>query len=153
MFKQSMLALTLAGLLCTVPAAIAQDNGNGANTQQAPQAGGPPDHGHMRFDPNHRVQMMTKQLNLNSDQQAKVLDILKSSQSQMESLHSDSSASQDDRHSKMMEIRKSTDDQIRGVLDANQQKKWDEMQSKREERMMEHNHGQAPGSPDANQPK
>ncbi len=153
MFKQSMLALTLAGLLCTVSAAIAQDNGNGANTQQAPQAGGPPAHGHMRFDPNHRVQMMTKQLNLTSDQQAKVLDILKSSQSQMESLHSDTSASQDDRRSKMMEIRKSTDDQIRGVLDANQQKKWDEMQSKREERMMEHNHGQAPGSPDANQPK
>ena len=133
MLKHSMLALTLAGLLCTVPAAIAQDNGNGANAQQAPPAGGP-DHGHM-----------TKQLNLTSDQQAKVLDILKSSQSQMESLHSDSSASQDDRRSKMMEIRKSTDEQIRGVLDANQQKKWDEMQSKREDRM-EHHQMQAPGS-------
>ena len=144
MLKHSMLALTLAGLLCTVPAAIAQDNGNGANAQQAPPAGGP-DHGHMRFDPNRRVQMMTKQLNLTSDQQAKVLDILKSSQSQMESLHSDSSASQDDRRSKMMEIRKSTDEQIRGVLDANQQKKWDEMQSKREDRM-EHHQMQAPGS-------
>ncbi|MGH9497301.1 MAG: hypothetical protein ACRD3B_20055 [Candidatus Sulfotelmatobacter sp.] len=140
MVKHLMLALTLAGLMCAVPAAIAQDN-----AQQGPPAGGPPEHGHMRMDPEQRVQMMTKHLNLNSDQQAKVLDILKSSQSQMESLRSDSSASQQDRRSKMMEIRKSTDAQIRGVLDPTQQKKWDEMQSKHEQRM-EHRHMQAPGS-------
>ena len=30
----------------------------------------------------------------------------------------------------MMDIRKSTDDQIRGLLDSTQQKKWDEMQAK-----------------------
>ena len=49
----------------------------------------------------------------------------------MESLHQDSSLSQDDRRAKMMDIRKSTDTQIRGVLDSNQQKKWDEMQAQR----------------------
>ena len=146
MIKHWMVALTLAGLMCAVPA-IAQDSGN---AQQGPPAGGPPEHGRMRMDPEHRAEMLTKHLNLNSDQHAKVLDILKSSQSQMESLHSDTSASQEDRRSKMMEIRKSTDEQIRGVLDANQQKKWDEMQSKREDRM-EHRHGQAP--PDSDQQK
>lgn len=38
----------------------------------------------------------------------------------------------------MMDIRKSTDAQIRGVLDATQQKKWDEMLAKREQRMQGH---------------
>ena len=149
MIKHWMLALTLAGLICTVPAAIAQDNGG--NAQQSPSAGGPPEHGHGRMmDPERRADMMTKHLNLNSDQHAKVLEILKTSQSQMESARSDSSASQEDRRSKMMEIRKNTDDQIRGVLDATQQKKWDEMQSKRGE-WMGHHQGQAP--PDSDQPK
>ena len=145
MNKHWMLALTLAGLMCAVPAAIAQDNG----APQGPPAGGM-EHGRMRMDPEHRADMLTKHLNLSSDQHAKVLDILKSSQSQMESLRSDTSASKEDRRSKMMEIHKSTDDQIRGVLDSNQQKKWDEMQSKRGQ-WMEHQYGQAP--PDADQQK
>jgi Spy/CpxP family protein refolding chaperone len=148
MVKHLILALTLAGLMCAVPAAIAQDNGG--NAQQGSMAGGPPEHGHMRMDPEQRAKMLTKHLNLNSDQQTKVLDILKSSQSQMESLRSDTSSSQEDRRSKMMEIHKSTDEQIRGVLDSNQQKKWDEMQSKREQRM-EHHKGQA--SPDSAPPQ
>jgi hypothetical protein len=58
----------------------------------------------------------------------------------MESLHQDTSLSQQDRRTKMMEIRKSTDDQIRGLLDSNQQTKWDEMQARREQRMQ--NRGQ-----------
>ena len=74
--------------------------------------------------------MLTKRLNLTSDQQAKVLDILKSEQSQMESLHSDSSLSQQDRHSKMMDIHKTSDDQIRALLDPDQQKKFDAMQNR-----------------------
>jgi hypothetical protein len=40
-----------------------------------------------------------------------------------------------------MEIHKSTDGQIRGLLDADQQKKWDEMQAKREQRMQNRNGG------------
>jgi Spy/CpxP family protein refolding chaperone len=144
MIKHCMLIVAIAGLLYAVPASIAQDNG--ANSDQQSEHMGGPGRGHM--GPAQRTKMLTKHLNLNSDQQAKVLDILKSSQSQMESLRSDSSASQEDRHSKMMEIHKGTDDQIRAVLDPNQQKKWDEMQSKRGQRM-EHRQGQAP--PDSDQ--
>jgi hypothetical protein len=44
----------------------------------------------------------------------------------------------------MMEIHKNTDGQIRGLLDAAQQKKWDEMQAKREQRMQ----NRRPGPPD-----
>jgi len=42
----------------------------------------------------------------------------------MESLHQDTSLSQQDRHAKMVDIRKATDSQIRELLDSNQQKKW-----------------------------
>ena len=141
MVKHALLALVVAGLLYTVSPAAAQDNGTA--DQQAAPAGGP-EHGHRHFDPAKRTEMLTKQLKLNSDQQAKVLDILKSEQSQMESLHNDTSASQDDRHAKMMEIHKASDEQIRGLLDANQQKKFDEMQSRRQQWQGHHQEGQAP---------
>jgi hypothetical protein len=108
---------------------FSQDNSAGGQ-QAAPQ--GEPGHQHARFDPAKRTEMLTKQLNLTSDQQTKVQDILKSQQSQMESLRSDTSLSQEDRRSKMMDIHKTSSDQIRGLLDATQQKKWDEMQSKHE---------------------
>jgi periplasmic protein CpxP/Spy len=153
MLKQGLLALLLAALLYAVaPFASAQDNGS--NDQQSNTAGAPPEHGRGgHFDPEKRTEMLTKQLKLTSDQQPKVLDILKSTQSQMQSLRSDSSVSQDDRRSKMMEIHKTSDDQIRALLDPDQQKKWDAMQSKHEQWQGHHQDGQAPTAPDSSQQK
>ena len=94
------------------------------------------------MDPEKRTEMLSKHLKLTSDQQPKVLEILKTEQSQTESLHSDSSASQEDRHSKMMEIHKTSNDQIRALLSADQQKKFDEMQSRHEQ--WNHGGGQQP---------
>lgn len=131
MLKQCVLTLMLAGLVYTVtPSATAQDNGAG-DPQSAP-AGAPPEHGRggPHMDPARRTGMLTKKLNLNSDQQAKVLDILKSAQSQAESVRSDSSVPQADRHSRMMEIHKTADEQIRGLLNPGQQSKFDEMQAR-----------------------
>jgi protein CpxP len=147
MMKHLMLALVLAGLVYSVTPSVAQDSPS--NDSQSMQAGGPPDHGRGHFDPAKRTEMLTKHLKLNSDQQAKVLDILKSQQSQMESLRSDTSTPQQDRRSKMMDLHKATDDQIRGVLDSNQQKKWDDMQSKRQQWQGHRHEGQAPAAPDA----
>jgi protein CpxP len=128
MLKHCLLALMLAGLVYTVtPLAVAQDSGS-SNQQSAPMAG-PEGQGHRHFDPARRTEMLTKQLKLTSDQQPKVLDILKGEQSQMESLRADSSTSQEDRHSKMMEIHKTSDDQIRALLTPDQQKKFDAMQA------------------------
>ena len=135
MLKHCFLALALAGLACTV--AVAQDNGSAPPAQSGQQ----PEH-HRHMDPEKRTEMLTKHLKLSSDQQAKVLDILKSEQSQMEALHSDSSASQEDRHAKMMDIHKSSNDQIRALLDPSKQKKFDEMQSEHEH----WGHGQGQGS-------
>jgi len=144
MLKYAFLALMLAAVVYTaVPSATAQDSA--ASDQQAT----PPEHGHGgHFDPEKRTEMLTKQLKLTSDQQPKVLDIFKSAQSQMESLRSDTSLSQDDRRSKMMEIRKTSGEQVRALLDSNQQKKWDAMQSKHEQWQGHHQDGQAPSAPD-----
>ena len=147
MLKNCFVALMLACLFGVATSAIAQDNGG--NEPQASQGGEQGEHGYGRrhFDPTQRTQMLTKQLKLTSDQQAKVLDILKSQQSQMEQLHSDSSASQDDRRSKMMDIRKSSDTQIRALLDPKQQKKFDQMLSRQQQWQGHHD---APPPPGAN---
>lgn len=155
MLKHCLLALMLTGLVYTVtPSAVAQNNGS--SDQQSAQAGAPPEHGHGRgdLDPAKRTEMLTKKLNLTSDQQSKVLDILKSQQSQMENLRSDSSVSREDRWPKMMEIRKASNSQIRALLDSSQQKKWDTMQSEREQWQGHRRGGQTPGAvPDASEQK
>jgi Spy/CpxP family protein refolding chaperone len=151
MLKHCLLALLLAGLVCTISfSAVAQDSSN--NDQQSAPAGA--EHGHRHFDPAKRTEMLTKRLKLTSDQQPKVLDILKSEQSQMESLRSDSSTAQADRRTKMMEIHKASSDQIRSLLDSNQQKKWDEMQSEHEQWRGGHHDQEGSGTPpDSSQPK
>lgn len=150
MLKHSLIVLALAGLTSLgMASALAQDNaGNPPPPPSGQQAGEQNGqwHGHGHMDPEKRTEMLTKQLKLTSDQQPKVVEALKSEQSQMESLHSDSSLSQDDRRSKMMEIRKSTNDQIRGLLTPDQQKKFDEMQTRHEHWGQGQGQGQGQGN-------
>jgi protein CpxP len=144
MFKQCLLVLVAASLISIAPRfAAAQDSPS--NDQQAAPAQGNGMHRRGMPDPAERTQELTRKLKLTSDQQTKVTDIFQSAHTQMESLHQDSSLSQDDRRAKMMEIRKGADSQVRAILDSTQQKKWDEMQAKREQHM-ENRRG---GSPDA----
>jgi Spy/CpxP family protein refolding chaperone len=139
MLKQCLLVLVAAGIISiAAPAVVAQES---PSNDQGNSMGQGHRHGP---DPAQRTQELTKRLKLNTDQQAKVKEALESQHSQMESLHQDSSLSQDDRRAKMMDIRKGTDTQIRGVLDQDQQKKWDEMQAKRGQWMHDHH-----GPPDA----
>lgn len=146
MFKNSLLTLMLAGAVCAAaPLVVAQDSGS-TPPQSAP-VGARPEHGRGHFDPAERTERLTKELKLTSDQQPKVLDILKSEQSKMQDLRSDSSLSQDDRRSKMMDIRKASDDQIRALLDANQQKKFDAMQAKRGQWQGHRQDGQGESAP------
>ncbi len=143
MLKHCLLVLVAAGLISiAAPFAAAQDTPSPSSDSQAPS----PNHGRRHGpDPSQRTQELTKKLNLTTDQQAKVKDALESEHSQMESMHQDSSLSREDRRAKMMDIRKSTDTQIRGLLDSTQQKKWDGMQAQREQ-WMQHRHEGAPGS-------
>jgi Spy/CpxP family protein refolding chaperone len=143
MLKQSLLILAAAGLISiAAPFATAQNSLSPSNNQPSPAT---PDKGgrhHGPPDPAERTRELTKHLKLTSDQQTKVQDALVSQRSQMVSLHQDTSLSQQDRRGKMMEIRKSTDEQIRGLLDSNQQKKWDAMQARREQRMQSRRGGE-----------
>ena len=148
MFKRCSLILMLSVSL-VVAAAPGFSQDNSATGQQAASQGEPA-HPHGRFDPAKRTEMLTKRLSLTADQQTKVLDILKSEQSQMESLHSDTSLPQEDRRSKMMDIHKTSSDQIRGLLDSDQQKKWDEMQSRREQ--WQGHHPPSGAAPDSSKP-
>ena len=153
MIKHCLAVLLLAGLVYAgVPRAAAQDTGS--SDQQSENSTPPRHHEGRHFDPAKRADMMAKHLNLNDDQKGKVQSILESEQSQMKSLRSDSSLSKQDRRSKMMDIHKSSNDQIRALLNSDQQQKWDSMQKKREERMREHRGDTAPqgqGSDDSQQ--
>ena len=148
MLKKFSLALLAASLLSlAVSFAAAQDSQPAPPPAANSNQGGPPPgmamHRGAPPDPAEHAQMLAKHLKLSADQQTKVQTIFETERSQMETLHNDTTLSQQDRRSKMMETRKSTDTQIRAVLDSNQQKQWDEMQAKREQRGGRH------GGPDS----
>ncbi len=124
MLKQCLLVFVAVGLIsAALPFTVAQESPS--NDQQSPH-------------PVQRTAELTKQLMLTSDQQAKVQDVLQSERSQMESLQQETSLSQQDNHAQMVKIRKSTNAQIRSLLDSNQQKKWDDIQAKRRQWMQKH---------------
>jgi Spy/CpxP family protein refolding chaperone len=155
MLKQSLLALVAASLISlAIPYAAAQDNSSGSSGQTTTDQQSQPSQGYGRHhhgppDPAKHTEMLTKKLKLTSDQQSKIQEIFQSEASQMQSLHQDSSTSQQDRHAKMMDIHNNTNTQVRALLDPNQQKKWDAMQARREERMERHNGGQSNGAQQA----
>ncbi len=82
---------------------------------------------------------LTKTLDLTSDQQAKIKPILDDSFKQMQSVHSDTSLSQQDRSTKMQEIHKNLSTQVREVLTPDQQTKFDSM-------MKDHGHHSGGGA-------
>ncbi len=149
MLKQFLLLLVATALIAIAAPFTMALNGSSpsqSNDQQSPASQENAGRRHGPPDPAERTKELTRHLNLTSDQQTKVQDALESERSQMESLHQDSSLSRQDRHAKMMEIHQSTDEQIRGLLDSTQQKKWDEMQARHEHSMQNH-HGSGQQSP------
>jgi protein CpxP len=152
MFKQRLLILVATGAIAiAAPFVAAQDTPS--NDQAPPNAmQGNGGWQHHQMDPAQRTQHLTKQLKLTSDQQTKVQDILTSEKSQMESLHQDTSTPQADKRAKMMDIHKTSDTQIRALLDPTQQKKWDEMQAKREQMMQNRHQGPPAGGDQPAQP-
>ena len=106
-----------------------------AYAQMGPDQGGAMGHGPGQpMSADQRLQHMTKQLNLTSEQQQQIKPILENESKQMQSLHQDSSLSQQDRMSKMMQIRQGTAEQVKPILNADQQQKYEQMMSR-------HGHG------------
>ena len=151
--KRLLLTAAMAALLGTYTLAFAapvQQEQSG--DQQMSQAGPGGEHGQWAAQHEQKhLQMMTKKLNLSADQQSKVKSILDDQQKQMMSLRQDSSMSQDDRRAKMMQMHETSSNQIRALLNEDQQKKFDQMESNMKNRMARHHRGE--GAPPPDQPQ
>ena len=90
-----------------------------------------------------QLEMLTQKLNLTADQQTKVKAIDEDAGKQMMAVRNDTSLSQEDRRAKMMDIRKSSQEKIRGILTDDQKTKYDAMQAEMRERMKQRQQGGA----------
>src|SRR5438445_3476216 len=114
--KRNLLTLAVAGAIAL---------GGFAMVQAQPGHGGGGRHG---FGLEH----LTKQLNLTADQQTKVQPIIDQAKPQIAAIHQEAMQ-------KMKAVMDSTTSQIRPLLTADQQKKLDDIQKARHERMNAHN--------------
>jgi protein CpxP len=135
-----ILSLMLAMPLLALGAAPAQN-------QDGPGRGpGGPGGRRMPMTPDDRLQRMTKDFDLTSDQQAKIKPILVDEQKKMDDLRNDSSGDRQAMRSKMMQIQKDTETQIRDQLDDKQKAKLDKEVQQRDQRGP-YRRGGAPGGP------
>jgi periplasmic protein CpxP/Spy len=109
-----------------------------------PQGQGGPRHGGPGGMRGNQVEFLTKQLNLTPDQVTQVKAIDEDAWKQMKTLHEDTSIAQDDKRTKMMDIRKSSQDKIRGLLTADQQTKFDALQAQMREHRRNRGGGDGP---------
>ncbi len=129
MKKSLVCALLAVAMACCGTALYAQQDNMGQ--------GGPAAGHRMPMSPDQQLQRMTQTLNLTEDQQQKIKPILENQSTQMQGLHQDTTMSREDKMAKMQQIRQGTNEQINGILNPDQQKKWEQMQSRR----MEHSVG------------
>jgi len=116
-----------------------------AHGQEAPQAPGGEHMGpRHRMTPDEELQRLDKSLKLTDDQKSQIKPILEDRHKQMESLHSDTSLSLEDRMGKMRSLMKESNDKIRDLLNDDQKKKFDEMQQHGRGRMGGHGPGEGP---------
>jgi protein CpxP len=153
-------AVVMAAMLSLGVAAFTQDDQNGPPPAPADQQSGQPsDQGMERHMGGRRmpsvddqIKHLTKKLNLSADQQTKLKPILEDQRKQMEAVHNDSSLSRQDRFSKMQALRQSSDADIKGVLNEEQQKNFDKMRAEQHDRMKNwHKDGGAPPAGDSQQ--
>jgi periplasmic protein CpxP/Spy len=108
----------------------------------------PPEHrGHRHMmSPEKRADHLTKALTLTHDQKSKALSIYQDEQKQMVALRSDSSMSRDDRWAKMKQIHENTVSQIKGILNPDQAKQFDDMQQRMQEGREHHSRDNPPAA-------
>ncbi len=102
----------------------------GGTTAYAQTSGPGPGNGqHQPPSPEQRVQMLTQQLKLTNDQQQNIKLMLEEESNRMDSLRSDSSLTQQERRSKMQEIRQNTKTQMNSILTPEQQTQLQQAQA------------------------
>jgi Spy/CpxP family protein refolding chaperone len=158
--KSWVAAAVLAAMLSLGAAAFAQDDQNAPpppppDQQSGQPSGQPSEQGmgrHMGGRPmmpsvDDQIKHLTKKLNLSADQQAKLKPILEDQRKQMDAVHNDSSLSREDRFGKLQALRQSSDTEIKGVLNEDQQKSFDKMREEQQGRMGKWRKGGASGAP------
>jgi Spy/CpxP family protein refolding chaperone len=81
-------------------------------------------------DPQRRLEMLSKQLNLTEDQKAKLTPVFQAQMQQMQALRQDASLSAEQKKAKMQQIREDTHKQVLGVLTPEQQQQLREMRGR-----------------------
>jgi protein CpxP len=143
MLQAAMLALCTT-LLGTVPM-LAQDNtATPPSPPSPPQQMGPMGGRGGRMG-GRQLEMLTSRLSLTPDQVAQVKAINEDTMKQAMAVRNDTSIAMADKRSKMMEIRKASQDKIRALLNDDQKTKYDALRAEMRERMM--NRGAGPGMP------
>ncbi len=146
--KKLNLILSMAAMLIFSAAAFAGTPQDAQSSQQ-PNAQSGTGHGHGAGEGHGRGMMnadamldhMSKELNLTDDQKTKIKPILEEQTKQMQDVRQSTSTSPEDRRAKMKQIHENTMSQIRPILNSDQQKKLEEMMSRRGERGEGHQHG------------
>ena len=143
--------ILLCGAVLAVVPVMAQQDATPPPAQgqeQGSPAGGRGGRGGM-MDPQRRMEMMQKQLNLTDDQTTQIKGIFEESRGKMEELRGNTALSQEDRRAKMMEIREHQTAKVKAVLTPDQQKKFEVMEQRQRERMQEQRGGGGASPPTA----
>jgi periplasmic protein CpxP/Spy len=124
LFSFALSTCFVAGMAMAAP----QGQDQSAPSQQEQHAG------HRRANPERRVQMLSKRLNLTADQQSQLLPILTDRQEKMQAIFHDSSLSKEDRMTKMRSLREDSESKIKAILTDEQKQTYDQMQQQSRER-------------------
>ena len=105
--------------------------GQSAPDAQGTQEGHGEGHGHGRgagmMNPDAQLEHMSSALNLTDEQKTKIKPILEDTSKKMQQLRQDSSLSEQDKRAKMQEIHQDAMSQVKPILTADQQKKFESM--------------------------
>ncbi len=127
-----LLAMMLTLPFLATHSLAAQNQGPGGPGGPQGRGRGGPGRGPMSVD--DRVKMLTKALDLTSDQQTKLKPILEDQQTKMQELVKSGDTDRNDMRTKMMAIQKNGNDQIRALLDDTQKEKFDKMEQRQQQR-------------------
>ena len=93
------------------------------------------------MNPERRIEMMQRQLNLTPDQTTQLRSIFADGQSKMEAVRSNTALAPQDRRSQMMALRQTEHDKVVAILTPDQKTKFEAMEARRQEQMR----GRGPG--------
>jgi hypothetical protein len=126
------ISMLLGAMLSTgVVLAQAQDQSAPSSNPQATQTDKP--RSHPMADPDQQAKHLKKKLNLSDSQVDQIKPVLQDRVQQMQSLHSDTSLSQQDRKDKARQIVQDSNTKIEAVLNDTQKQQFEQMMQQRSE--------------------